>query len=98
MWKESKKYGYLEAVSGVFFSVYKGDIFGFLEPNRAEKSTTINKLCTMLTPTAGTAKVMSFDIVRQRKEVRKNIGIIFQKNTLDEKLTAGEKWKLTIFA
>lgn len=85
-----KKFGNLEAVSGVDFSVFKSEIFGFLGPNGAGKSTTINMLCTMLTPSSGTARVMGFDIVKQRQEVRKNIGIIFQENTLDEKLTAGE--------
>lgn len=85
-----KNYGSFEAVSGVDFSVFKGEIFGFLGPNGAGKSTTINMLCTMLTPTAGSARVMGYDIVKDRKEVRRNIGIIFQENTLDEKLTAAE--------
>lgn len=89
-----RKFGDFEAVKGVSFGVEEGEIFGFLGPNGAGKSTTINMLCTMLKPTSGTAKVNGFGITSQKHDVRKSIGIIFQENTLDEKLTANENLML----
>jgi ABC-2 type transport system ATP-binding protein len=85
-----KRYGDLEAVSGVTFDVAPGETFGFLGPNGAGKSTTINMLCTLLTPTAGRASVAGFDVVSQRLDVRRRIGLVFQDMTLDEYLTADE--------
>jgi len=83
-----KRYGRLEAVKGVSFTVSEGEIFGFLGPNGAGKTTTINVLCTLLRPTAGTATVNGYDVLKQRSEVRRSIGLVFQDTTLDEYLTA----------
>lgn len=80
----------ITAVDSISFSVESGELFGFLGPNGAGKSTTIAMLTTLLNPTAGNATVAGYDIVRQRAEVRKSIGIIFQETTLDDKLTAAE--------
>lgn len=85
-----KNFGDLEAVKNISFEVKKGEIFGFLGPNGAGKTTTINMLCTMLKPNHGTASVNGYSIISSQNEVRKSIGIIFQENTLDEKLTANE--------
>jgi ABC-2 type transport system ATP-binding protein len=84
----ARRFGALEAVTGVTFHLTAGEIFGFLGPNGAGKTTTINMLCTLLTPTAGGATVDGFDVVRQRSEVRRSIGLVFQQPTLDEYLTA----------
>ena len=84
----TRNFGSLEAVKAVSFGLEAGEIFGFLGPNGAGKTTTINMLCTLLTPTAGEAWVNGFDIVRQRREVRRSIGLVFQQPTLDEYLTA----------
>jgi len=89
-----KRFGDFEAVSGVDFNVRKGEIFGFLGPNGAGKTTTINMLCTMSKPTEGEAKICGYDIKNDKGKVRESIGIIFQENTLDEKLTAEENLKL----
>lgn len=89
-----KSFGDFEAVSGVDFSVRKGEIFGFLGPNGAGKTTTINMLCTMMRPSEGEAMICGHDISKEKKEVRESIGIIFQENTLDEKLTATENLML----
>lgn len=89
-----KSYGDLQAVKGVSFDVKGGEIFGFLGPNGAGKSTVINMLCTILKPTSGYARVNGYDILKQKEAVRKSIGIIFQENTLDEKLTAQENLRL----
>jgi ABC-2 type transport system ATP-binding protein len=83
-----RRFGELEAVKGVSFEVAEGEIFGFLGPNGAGKTTTINVLCTLLRPTSGGAGVNGFDVVRQRSEVRRSIGLVFQQPTLDETLTA----------
>ena len=83
-----KSYGEIEAVAGVDFEIPRGETFGFLGPNGAGKSTTIKMLCTLTTPTDGSARVAGFDIVRQRNEVRRSIGLVFQDTTLDGYLTA----------
>ncbi|TDC82111.1 ATP-binding cassette domain-containing protein [Actinomadura sp. 7K507] len=78
-----KRFGEVEAVRGIEFAVRPGEIFGFLGPNGAGKSTTINMLCTLLKPTGGRALVAGYDVVRERDDVRRNIGLVFQDPTLD---------------
>ena len=89
-----KSYGEVDIVRGVSFTVPPGEVFGFLGPNGAGKSTTINMLCTLCTPTSGTARVSGFDVVAQRDEVRRHIGLVFQDPTLDVHLTAGQNLRL----
>ena len=84
----TKRFGAFTAVDGVSFSVRRGEVVGFLGPNGAGKSTTIEMLCTIRNPTSGTARVAGFDVVRQRTEVRRRIGLVFQQQTLDQQLTA----------
>jgi ABC-2 type transport system ATP-binding protein len=84
----SKRYGDLEAVKGIGFEVPPGEVFGFLGPNGAGKTTTIGMLCTLVRPTGGAARVAGHDIVADRDEVRRNIGLVFQDPTLDAYLTA----------
>ena len=83
----SKTFGDVEAVRGIEFTVRPGEIFGFLGPNGAGKSTTISMLCTLLRPTGGRALVAGHDVVRERDDVRRNIGLVFQDTTLDGYLT-----------
>ena len=90
----TKHYGDLVAVSGVDFTVRTGEVFGFLGPNGAGKSTTIKMLCTLVEPTAGTAQVAGFDVVRERDAVRRNIGLVFQDPTLDQYLTADQNLRM----
>jgi ABC-2 type transport system ATP-binding protein len=80
--------GAVEAVRGIDLRVDAGQTYGFLGPNGAGKSTTIEMLCTIRNPTSGTARVAGFDVVRQRTEVRRRIGLVFQQQTLDQQLTA----------
>ena len=89
-----KSYGDVDAVRGVSFSVPPGEVFGFLGPNGAGKSTTINVLCTLGRPTSGTARVSGFDVVAQRDDVRRHIGLVFQDPTLDVHLTAEQNLRL----
>ncbi len=86
----TRKFKDLIAVNDVSFNVKKGEIFGFLGPNGAGKTTTINMLTTLMRPTHGTALLDGFDIKKDKDNVRKTIGIIFQDPSLDDKLTATE--------
>ena len=89
-----KRYGEIEAVRGIDFAVAAGETFGFLGPNGAGKSTTINILCTLVRPSAGVAFVAGHDVVRERDQVRRNIGLVFQDTTLDGYLTAEQNLRL----
>ena len=90
----AKRYGEVEAVSGIDFDVTAGETFGFLGPNGAGKSTTIGILCTLVRPTAGAATVAGHDVATERDEVRRNIGLVFQDTTLDGYLTAEQNLRL----
>ena len=63
-----KRFGDVEAVRGVDFRVEPGETFGFLGPNGAGKSTTINILCTLARPTAGSARVAGHDVRTERDD------------------------------
>jgi len=89
-----KRYGEVEAVRGIEFEVQPGEVFGFLGPNGAGKSTTINMLCTLVRPSDGSALVAGHDVVSERDEVRRNIGLVFQDTTLDGYLTAEQNLRL----
>jgi ABC-2 type transport system ATP-binding protein len=89
-----KRYGEVEAVSGIDFQVSAGETFGFLGPNGAGKSTTINMLCTLVRPSAGRALVAGHDVQRERDAVRRHIGLVFQDTTLDSYLTAEQNLRL----
>ena len=94
----SRNFGRLVAVDKVSFQVAEGEIFGFLGPNGAGKTTTINMLCTLLAPSSGRAMVNGYDVVRQRSEVRRSIGLVFQEPTLDEYLTAEQNLRFHAYA
>ena len=89
-----KAFGDFEAVRGVSLAIPPGEIFGFLGPNGAGKTTTINMLCTLARPTGGSARVAGHDVVAERDEVRRNIGLVFQEPTLDGYLTAEQNLRL----
>ena len=86
----TKVFNGLKAVDGVSFQVEEGEIFGFLGPNGAGKSTTIKMLCTLLRPTSGRAMLAGYDVVKDPHRVRSSIGIVFQDDSLDDRLTAEE--------
>ncbi len=89
-----KSFDEVEAVRGVSFEVAAGEVFGFLGPNGAGKTTTINMLCTLARPTSGSARVAGHDVVRERDDVRRHIGLVFQDPTLDGYLTAAQNLRL----
>jgi ABC-2 type transport system ATP-binding protein len=89
-----KNYGEVQAVRGVAFEVAVGEVFGFLGPNGAGKTTTINMLCTLANPTSGSATVAGHDVVRERDDVRRNIGLVFQDPTLDGYMTGTQNLRM----
>ena len=84
------KNGGVEAVRGVDLTVERGEVFGFLGPNGAGKSTTVKMLTTLLTITAGTARVAGHDIAREPDAVRHSIGVALQEAGLDPRQTGRE--------
>jgi ABC-2 type transport system ATP-binding protein len=82
------------AVDGIDLTVAPGEIYGFLGPNGAGKSTTVHMLTTLLPPTAGSATVAGYDIVRQGAYVRDAIGVALQEAALDPLLTGREHMRL----
>lgn len=73
-----KSYGSFEAVKGISFEVYEGEIFGLLGPNGAGKSTTLEIIETLRTKTSGKVTVNGFDLDKQPDEIKKIIGVQLQ--------------------
>jgi len=86
----TKRFGNFVAVDAISFTVPPGIIFGFLGPNGSGKSTTIRMLCGVLSPSAGTAQVLGYDVVKETELVRQNIGYMSQRFSLYEDLTVEE--------
>ncbi|MDQ3910524.1 MAG: ATP-binding cassette domain-containing protein [Actinomycetota bacterium] len=82
------------AVDAIDLRVEPGEIYGFLGPNGAGKSTTVLMLTTLLPPTAGTARVAGYDIVKEGPKVRAAIGAALQEAALDSYLTGREHLNL----
>src|SRR6201981_4110281 len=85
-----KVYGSLVAVDGLDLEVRSGEFFGLLGPNGAGKSTTIGMLTTTVVPTDGRALVSGLDVIHHAAEVKRQIGVVSQANTLDRSLTVWE--------
>ncbi|MDR3222361.1 MAG: ATP-binding cassette domain-containing protein [Methanobrevibacter sp.] len=86
----TKDYDDFRAVDGVNLKVPKNSAYGILGSNGAGKSTLISMLCTIFSPTKGTAIVNGYDIVKESHNVRKSVGIVFQNRALDDVLTGRE--------
>ena len=86
--------GDIKAIDDISFEVREGEIFGFLGPNGAGKTTTIKILNTLIKPTAGTALVTGFDVMRNPAQVRRNIGYVAQDVGVDEHATGRENLTL----
>ena len=82
--------GGIKAVAGVDLQVSEGEIFGFLGPNGAGKSTIVRILTTLLRPTAGTAQVAGYDVVKDASAVRRRIGVALQDAAIDPFMTGRE--------
>jgi ABC-2 type transport system ATP-binding protein len=83
-------YGARAALAGVSFAAGEGQIFGLLGPNGSGKSTLFRILSTMMAPSAGRATIAGFDVASQSADVRRHIGVVFQSQSLDKKLTVEE--------
>jgi len=86
----SKVYDDFTAVNSINLKVPKNSVYGVLGPNGAGKTTLISMLCTILHPTSGTATVNGYDVMKNSKEVRQSIGVVFQSRALDDILTGRE--------
>lgn len=86
----TRDYNGLRAVDEINFVVDQGEIFGFLGPNGAGKTTTIRMLTGQLRPTGGSARVLGWDVVTQRQQLKPQIGVVFESQNLYERLTGRE--------
>lgn len=84
-----KRYGGVEALGGVSFEVFEGEVFGLVGPNAAGKTTLMRILATVLVPDSGTVLVGGYDAVRESLRVRRIIGV------LTEDFGRGFWWRLT---
>lgn len=88
-----KRYGLVQALKGISFSIGKGEIVGFLGPNGAGKSTTLRILSGLIPADSGEAKVCGVDLAEEEGEVRKHIGFLAENNPLPEDLRVIEYLK-----
>ena len=88
------QYGDRIALAGVSFDVRPAEIFGLLGPNGSGKTTTFRILSTLMLPSGGRALIMGHDVAREPALVRRNIGVVFQAQSIDVKLSAEENLML----
>ena len=77
----SRKYDEIRAVDGIGFAVPDGEIVGYIGANGAGKSTTIKMMCGILTPTSGSVLIDGLEPYRKRRQVARNIGVVFGQKT-----------------
>ncbi len=92
----SKQFRDIKAVDDLSFTVYKGDIYGFLGQNGAGKSTTIRMLLTLVGPSSGSIELFGKDLQSHRTEILRQVGAVIEKPDLYKYLTAWEN--LSLFA
>ncbi len=88
------QYGDRVALAGVSFDVRPAEIFGLLGPNGSGKTTTFRILSTLMLPSGGRALILGHDVAREPALVRRNIGVVFQAQSIDVKLSAEENLML----
>ena len=84
------RYGDRAALNGVSFEVRHAELFGLLGPNGSGKTTLFRILSTLMIPVGGHATIMGFDVARDPNNLRRQIGVVFQAQSIDVKLTAAE--------
>lgn len=90
----SKTYKNIKAVDKLSFTVYEGDVYGFLGQNGAGKSTTIRMLLTLIQPTEGSIQLFGLNLNEHRKEILGSIGAIIEKPDVYKYLSAYNNLKL----
>jgi ABC-2 type transport system ATP-binding protein len=85
-----RDYGDTRALEALDLVVAPGEVLGLLGPNGAGKTTTMLLLATLLTPTRGVARIFGHDVSRERRAVRRRLGLVFQESTVDGLLTVSE--------
>jgi lipooligosaccharide transport system ATP-binding protein len=85
-----KKYGDLNAVDHVDFTIDQGECFGFLGPNGAGKTTTMRMISCIFPPTSGGLQVFGIDVSTDGKAIRRRLGVVPQEDNLDIDLTTQE--------
>ena len=88
------QYGDRVALAGVSFEVRPAEIFGLLGPNGSGKTTTFRILSTLMLPSGGRALILGHDVAHEPALVRRNIGVVFQAQSIDVKLSAEENLML----
>lgn len=78
------------ALDGVSFDVGPAQLFGLLGPNGSGKTTLFRILSTLMLPTSGRAVIMGYDAAKDPNALRRQIGVVFQAQSIDVKLTAAE--------
>src|SRR5215468_5995347 len=86
----SKRYGRTVALDSVSLAIRPNELFALLGPNGAGKTTLIHILCTILAPDSGTVTLAGFDVVRQPRMARSQLGVVFQEPSVDDRLTVFE--------
>ncbi|AKR58395.1 hypothetical protein XM25_21885 [Devosia sp. H5989] len=94
----AKRYGEHQALGGVSFDVGRGELFALLGPNGAGKTTLLSILCTILKPNSGTARIAGVDVLKNPLRARRNIGVVFQEPSLDDRLSVEENLKFHALA
>jgi ABC-2 type transport system ATP-binding protein len=84
------RYGARTALAGVTFEVGRGEIFGLLGPNGGGKTTLFRILSTLLEPAEGRALIFGHDVAKEPLEARRRIGVVFQNQSLDRRLSVEE--------
>ncbi len=85
-----KVYGDVIGIDDISFSIYKNEMFGFVGPDGAGKTTTIRLLCGLINPTEGNAEIMGYDLRKDKMKIKDNIGYLSQKFSLYTDLSVDE--------
>jgi ABC-2 type transport system ATP-binding protein len=85
-----RDHGHIRALDALELEVTRGSMVGLLGPNGAGKTTTMLLLATLLAPSRGAARIFGADVTRERRGVRRRLGLVFQESTVDGLLTVSE--------